>query len=103
MAWTAPATWTVGQLVTAATMNTHVRDNLKYLKGQAGQVAIEDAINATGTVRATSQTTPASGAGAELAYSAGGIVRAYDRTGAVYTPMYMQGSTIELDIGGVGA
>ena len=28
MAWTAPRTWTAGQVVTAAQMNTHVRDNL---------------------------------------------------------------------------
>lgn len=28
MAWTAPRTWTTGELVTAAIMNTHVRDNL---------------------------------------------------------------------------
>jgi hypothetical protein len=32
MAWTAPRTWTTGELVTAAFMNTHVRDNLNYLK-----------------------------------------------------------------------
>jgi len=31
MAWTAPKTWTVGELVTAANMNTHVRDNLNSL------------------------------------------------------------------------
>lgn len=29
MAWTAPRTWTDGELVTAAIMNPHVRDNLK--------------------------------------------------------------------------
>jgi len=28
MAWTAPRTWTTGELVTAAFLNTHVRDNL---------------------------------------------------------------------------
>lgn len=28
MAWTAPRTWTDGELVTATMMNTHVRDNL---------------------------------------------------------------------------
>lgn len=32
MAWTAPRTWVTGELVTAAMMNTHVRDNLGYLK-----------------------------------------------------------------------
>lgn len=31
MAWTAPRTWTTGELVTAAMMNSHVRDNLLFL------------------------------------------------------------------------
>lgn len=32
MAWSAPRTWSVGELVTAANMNTYVSDNLAYLK-----------------------------------------------------------------------
>lgn len=31
MAWTAPRTWVAGETVTAAIMNTHVRDNLKEI------------------------------------------------------------------------
>lgn len=31
MAWTSARTWTTGELVTAAIMNTHVRDNLNAL------------------------------------------------------------------------
>lgn len=31
MAWTSPATWTAGQVVSAADMNTQVRDNMSYL------------------------------------------------------------------------
>lgn len=31
MVWTAPRTWVAGETVTAAIMNTHVRDNLKAL------------------------------------------------------------------------
>ena len=38
MAWTAPRTWTTGELVTAALMNTHVRDNQTYLKAIADTV-----------------------------------------------------------------
>ena len=34
--WTAPRTWTVGELVTASIMNTHVRDNLTALHVPAG-------------------------------------------------------------------
>lgn len=30
--WTAPATWNVGQLVTANDLNTQLRDNLEFLK-----------------------------------------------------------------------
>jgi hypothetical protein len=29
VAWTTPRTWVAGETVTAALMNTHVRDNLK--------------------------------------------------------------------------
>jgi len=32
MAWTAPRTWTTGELVTAAMMNEQIRDNEVYLK-----------------------------------------------------------------------
>lgn len=31
-AWTSPRTWVTGEVVTASVMNTHVRDNLAYLK-----------------------------------------------------------------------
>lgn len=31
MAWTAPRTWVAGEIVTAALMNTHLRDNLNDL------------------------------------------------------------------------
>lgn len=31
MTWTAPRTWVAGETVTAAIMNTHVRDNLKAI------------------------------------------------------------------------
>lgn len=50
MVWTAPKAWGVSELVTAANMNTHVRDNLKYLKGQAGTVAIEADITITNNI-----------------------------------------------------
>jgi hypothetical protein len=32
MAWTAPRTWSVGQLVSAAELNEQIRDNLTFLK-----------------------------------------------------------------------
>jgi hypothetical protein len=36
MAWTTPKTWIAGSVLTAAEMNTHVRDNLSYLYDQIG-------------------------------------------------------------------
>jgi hypothetical protein len=32
MAWTAPRTWTIGQLVLADALNTDLRDNLTFLR-----------------------------------------------------------------------
>lgn len=32
MAWTTPRTWVAGEIVTAAIMNTHVRDNLNEIR-----------------------------------------------------------------------
>lgn len=37
MAWTTPRTWVTDELVTATIMNTHVRDNLSYLKGRTDE------------------------------------------------------------------
>ena len=36
MAWTSPRTWVTGETVTAALMNTHVRDNMTALKAAVG-------------------------------------------------------------------
>jgi hypothetical protein len=48
MAWTAPRTWVTGELVTAALMNTHVKDNLTYLQSWAqSDVTGSRAIDAT--------------------------------------------------------
>ena len=34
MTWTDPLTWETEQVVSASDLNTHLRDNLKYLKGR---------------------------------------------------------------------
>jgi len=47
MAWTAPRDWNTGEIETAAIFNTHIRDNLNYLKGNAGAVEISDTLQAT--------------------------------------------------------
>ena len=45
MAWTAPATWSTGQIVTAAELNEQVRDNEIYLKAEADKAILEDGTN----------------------------------------------------------
>ena len=49
MAWTQPRTWVAGELVTAAVLNTHVRDQLLALAG--GTVAL-DAVTLDGQTTA---------------------------------------------------
>ncbi len=44
MAWTAPRTWVAGEIVTAAIMNTYVRDDFRYLKGINDVPLIESGI-----------------------------------------------------------
>ena len=44
MGWTAPRTWVAGEIVTAALMNAHVRDNTRYLKGLDGVPTIESGV-----------------------------------------------------------
>lgn len=53
MAWSAPATFNVGDILTAAQLNVNVRDNLNYLKGNAGAVAIANSMTVAGTLVAT--------------------------------------------------
>jgi len=46
MGWSAPATYATNQLITAADLNL-IRDNLNYLKGNAGAVLIASTLQAT--------------------------------------------------------
>ena len=41
MSWTTPATWVVGQILTAAQLNTYLKDNTRYLKGLDGVVTTQ--------------------------------------------------------------
>lgn len=47
MAWSAPKSWTIGELVAAADLNTQIRDNMGHLK-----LAVDD----TGKIVALSST-----------------------------------------------
>ena len=56
MAYTAPRTWTNGEVIDASIMNTHVRDNLIYLKSQvAAHIFLS---GASGVPSTTSGCTP---------------------------------------------
>jgi len=44
MGWTAPRDWTVGEVVTEDMMDTHVKNNLRYLKGLDGVPTIESGL-----------------------------------------------------------
>lgn len=46
MSWTTPRTWAAGETVTAAMMNTHVRDNLNAIFGRKGGRARTNATQA---------------------------------------------------------
>lgn len=45
MAWTTPKDWADGDVVTESDLDTHVRDNLRYLKGLDGTVTLEDGLD----------------------------------------------------------
>jgi len=51
MAWTAPRTWTDGELVTAAIMNPHIRDNLNSLGPVTKKVKAADETVANTTLQ----------------------------------------------------
>lgn len=55
MAWTSPRTWVVGETLTAALLNTHIRDNENWLatdspRCSAIRTATQSVLNATNTV-----------------------------------------------------
>lgn len=66
MAWTAPRTWVTGEIVTAAIMNTHVRDNLLHIKTVGNLVYFEEAL---ASANLTLSTTAADVTGATHTYT----------------------------------
>lgn len=57
-AWTAPSTWTSGQIVTDTQLNAQLRDNLLWLGGTGGIITQVVAAVATGTNPTTTSTSP---------------------------------------------
>ncbi len=57
MAWTAPATWSTGQIVTATELNEQIRDNETYLKGQTDRLDSQSQTVLAGSTDRLSNTT----------------------------------------------
>ena len=53
MAWTAPLTWVADAILTAAQLNTHVRDNLEFLKAYLSPDATTELTIAAGVITVT--------------------------------------------------
>ena len=51
MGWTTPKTWSVGEVVTAANMNLHLRDNLNALYQVAKMKASNETVNNSTTLQ----------------------------------------------------
>ena len=52
MTWaTAPATFVVGAVLTAAQLNTEVRERMRYLKGTDGEIVLEDYLDFPSTAQ----------------------------------------------------
>ena len=92
MAWTAPRTWTTGELVTAALLNAHVRDNLLETYPAkvttAGDIAYATAANAIARLPIGSNTRGlrANSAGTAPEYSSGNTVQVVNtQTGTAST------------------
>ncbi len=44
MGWTLPRVWSVGEIITKAIMDLHIKDNLRYLKGLDGVPTVESGL-----------------------------------------------------------
>ena len=96
MAWSTPATWVDGSVVSASGaggLNTQIRDNLRYLKGLDGVPRIENPLELP---EAATPVTPASGFG-RLYFKSDGRLYTLDDAGnemavtplsGSYTPTY---------------
>jgi hypothetical protein len=62
MAWTEPRTWTTGEIVTKAILDTHVRDNLNEVWHEVAYNEITSGVSTTATTEATAATVISSSA-----------------------------------------
>ena len=111
MAWTAARTWTTGELVTAAIMNTHVRDNLLETAvakvTTAGDLAYASGANALQrlAIGATSRVLTAQGAGVlgwdnpTLYWATTDVTTSQTTTSTSYTDLATAGPSVTLSPG----
>lgn len=73
--WTAPRDWAAGETVTASIMNTHIRDDLKYLKGALGAITLDDQLYVSTGATTESLKLNSTGASTFLSFLASGTTR----------------------------
>jgi len=99
-AWSAPRTYTAGEIITASILNSAVRDNLRYLKGLDGVPTIESGLTIDNTDGDERLLLPLlSTAECATVLNAEGEVAFDEQT---HTPKYYNGSVVK-DIGDHGS
>jgi hypothetical protein len=89
-------TWTLGQQTGVSTFTLNAGAGALSTWFSTGQ------LDQAGTFRSTAATSPASGSGAEVLFSAGaGYFQAYNRDTNAFLPVYLAGLTATLSAGGV--
>ena len=78
MAWTAPRTWAVGEIVTAAYLNAQIRDNMKLLWRELSYTEFTSNVSVTATSAASPNDVVSSGA---VTYEAKPIRITFQTTG----------------------
>jgi hypothetical protein len=95
MAWTAPRTWNVGELVTASMMNTHVRDNLSALKTPPSSYVdintTDFTTSSTSFTALTGYTVTVDGAGGDMLCTCTMTWNHSSATGRIYFNLYLDG------------
>ncbi|HML24915.1 MAG TPA: hypothetical protein PKD09_24890 [Aggregatilinea sp.] len=95
MPWTTPKTWNVNELLTAAALNTHLRDNLNALKEPPTGIA---AVPSTYTTTSTSFVTiDAANLAATLTTSGGNVLIGFTGAWAIGAVGYLAYLTITMD------
>lgn len=88
MTWTSPRTWVNGETIPEGTLNTHVRDNLASLKGDAGSFTPQGSTAGTWTTSSASGLYQRTG---NVVTVHGGMIRSSGGTSGVPLTVYWNG------------